>query len=131
MPKLLYLDASALVKLVRDEPETHALLGELDRWPEQATSIVGDVEVRRVALRGGVGEDADAVLAALSLVELDEPVRRLAGGVGSPSLRSLDAIHLASALSLGDDLGAFCCYDRRLLADAEAAGLTVLSPGLD
>ncbi len=98
-------------------------------WPEQVTSVVGEVEVRRVAARAGA--DASAVLVPLSLVELDEPIRRLACVVGSTSLRSLDAIHLASAISLGDDLGAFCCYDRCLLADAEAAGLTVLSPGLD
>ena len=100
----------------------------LVEWPKQTTSVVGEVEVRRVGARAGV--DADAVLAPLSLIELDGPICRSAGGVGSPALRSLDAIHLATALSLGDDLGAFCCYDTRLRADAEAAGLTVLSPGL-
>lgn len=130
MPELLYLDSSALVKLVREEPESRELHAVLDRWSVQATSVVGDVEVRRVALRGEIEGDADAVLSALSLIELDEPVRRLARRIGSPPLRALDAIHLASAVSLGDDLGAFCCYDRRLIADAEAAGLTVLSPGL-
>lgn len=130
MPKLLYLDSSALVKLVRHEPETQALLVALEQWPEQATSVVGDVEVRRVAWREGVIERVEAVLGELSLMKLDHPTRQLAGRVGSSSLRSLDAIHLASALSLGNDLGAFCCYDRRLAADAEAAGLTVLSPGL-
>lgn len=130
MPELLYLDSSALVKLVHEELESRELHAVLDRWPVQTTSVVGDVEIRRVALRSGIGGDADAVLAALSLIELDEPVQRLARRVGSPALRSLDAIHLASALSLGDDLGAFCCYDSRLIADAEAAGLTVLSPGL-
>ena len=60
---------------------------------------------------------------------VDDDVRRLAATVGSPSLRSLDAIHLATALSLGDDLGAFCCYDRRLASEAEAVGLAVLAPG--
>ncbi len=126
----LYCDASALVKLVREERETGALLVELERWPTQVTSVVGEVEVRRVAGRAGVAERAGMVLAELSLIELDDAIRRLAGRVGSRVLRSLDAIHLASAVSLGDDLGAFCCYDRRLIADAEAAGLTVLSPGL-
>ena len=85
--------------------------------------------MQRAAARGGV--DALAVLSGISFVELSGPIRRLAGEVGSPNLRSLDAIHLASALSLGDDLGAFCCYDLRLRADAKDAGLTVLSPGLD
>jgi uncharacterized protein len=117
------------VKLVRDEPETFALRTVLPRWPDRLTSVIGEVEVQRAAARGGV--DALVVLSGISFVELSEPIRRLAGGVGSPSLRSLDAIHLASALSLGDDLGAFCCYDGQLRADAEAAGLNVLSPGLD
>ena len=127
---LLYLDASALVKLVRAKLESDALLRELDGWHEQLTSVVAEVEVRRLAWRARVLERADAVLAELSLVELDEPVRRLAGRVG-PSLRSLDAIHLASALSLGNDLGGFCCYDRRLNAEAAAAGLPIVAPGLD
>ena len=117
------------MKLVRDEPGTGDLRSILTRWPSRLTSVIGDVEVRRAAARGGA--DPDAVLAGVTLLELDEPLRRLASEAGSPSLRSLDAIHLASALSLGDDLGAFCCYDQRLLDDARQAGLTVISPGLD
>lgn len=70
------------------------------------------------------------MLERLSRLALDDALREVAQAVGSPHLRALDAIHLATALWLGDDLGAFCCYDRRLLADAEAAGLAVLSPGL-
>ncbi len=111
---------------MRDERGTNELIACFARWPKQLTSVIGEVEVRRVASRDGA--DPEPVLGPLSLIELDEQIRRLASTVGSPSLRSLDAIHLASALSLGDDLGAFCCYDRRLAADAESAGLTVLSP---
>jgi uncharacterized protein len=70
----------------------------------------------------------DAVLARVALVDLDEPVRELAGRVGSPQLRALDAIHLATALSLGDDLGALCSYDRRLGDESERAGVRVLAP---
>jgi predicted nucleic acid-binding protein len=128
---LLYLDASALVKLVQPEPETAALLHELGKWPFQVSSPITEVEVRRAARRTGQPvRPTEEILAQLSFLPLDEDMRRVAGNVGSPALRSLDAIHLASALSLGDDLGAFCCYDRRLRADAEDAGLTVLSPGL-
>lgn len=112
-----------------EEPETKDLRAALVEWPQHVTSVIGEVEVLRAAARGG--GNAEAMLRQLTLVWLDEPVRRLAATVGSPLLRSLDAIHLATALSLGDDLDAFCCYDRRLRADAEAAGLTVLSPGLD
>lgn len=115
------------MKLVRGEPETRELRAALPRWPDRLTSVIGEVEVWRAAARGGASPDA--LLDALTLVELDEGIRRLAGTVGSPSLRSLDAIHLATALSLADDLDAFCCYDRRLAIDAEAAGLTVLAPG--
>jgi uncharacterized protein len=107
------------------------LVEELVRWAHQVSSPVAEVEVRRAARRTGQPlRRAEDVVAQLGFVPLDQEVRLVAGGVGSPSLRSLDAIHLASALALGDDLGAFCCYDARLLADAEAAGLNVLSPGL-
>lgn len=132
MPALLYLDSSALVKLVVSERESTALQSELARWPEQASSVIAEVEVHRAALRvGRSSADAAAVVARLTRIALDDPLRAASQSVGSSVLRALDAIHLATALSLGDDLGAFCCYDRRLLGDAEAVGLTVLSPGLD
>jgi predicted nucleic acid-binding protein len=96
------------------------------------SSVVGEIELRRAGRRFRASEAAiDAIVATISLVQIDDEVRLLAATVGSASLRSLDAIHLATAISLGGDLGAFCCYDRRLAADAEAAGLTVVSPGLD
>ena len=116
------------MKLVRHEPETPDLVARLGSWTAHVTSVVGEVEVRRAAQRDGA--NPEPVLAAVALIQLDDPVRRLAGTVGSPTLRSLDAIHLATALSLGEDIDAFCCYDQRLITDAEAAGLTVISPGL-
>lgn len=132
MPELLYLDSSALVKLVLVEPESSALADELESWAQPVSSVIAEVEVHRAALRSSQPPGrADALLQRLWLLMLDGPRRRHAQRVGSPLLRALDAIHLASALSLGDDLDAFCCYDRRLIADAEAAGLNVLSPGLD
>jgi hypothetical protein len=127
--ELLYLDASALVKLVQKEPESDALAAELAGWPKRISSAVADVEVRRAAFRAGHSRArADLVLAGLTLLEVDEPVRALASRVGPPTLRALDAIHLASALTLGERLGAICSYDRRLTEDAERAGLTVLAP---
>ena len=132
MAQALYLDASALVKLVVVEPESEALVTELARWPHLVSSVIVDVELHRAAMRAGQpAERAADVLERMPLLTLNVRRRELARRVGSRQLRSLDAIHLASALSLGDDLGAFCCYDRRLAADAQAAGLTVLSPGLD
>ncbi len=132
MFELLYLDASALVKLVVLERETEALTAELRHWPQRVTIVVAQVELHRAALRAGEAASlADAVLAGTSLLALTQSRLELARRVGSRHLRSLDAIHLASAISLADDLGAFCCYDPRLIADAEAAGVNVLSPGLD
>ncbi len=132
MPELLYLDASALVKLIVVERETAALIAELRLWPQRVTNVIADVELHRAALRASeVASLADSVLAGVSLLALTQSRLELARRAGSRHLRSLDAIHLASALSLGDDLGGFCCYDRRLADDAVAAGLTVLSPGLD
>jgi predicted nucleic acid-binding protein len=127
--ELLYLDASALVKLVKRDAESEALLAEVKQWPSHVTSVVGAVEVRRAARR--VGADAartDAVVARVSLLELDERIRELAARVGPRDLRALDAIHLATAISLENDLGALACYDERL-ADASAReGIRVVAP---
>jgi predicted nucleic acid-binding protein len=127
--ELLYLDASALVKLIKREPESDALIAEVQQWQSHVTSVVGAVEVRRAARR--VGADAartDAVVARVSLLELDEGIRELAARVGPRDLRTLDAIHLATAISLEHDLGALACYDERL-ADASAReGIRVVAP---
>jgi predicted nucleic acid-binding protein len=126
---LLYVDSSALVKLIQAEHETTALITELQRWPNSVTSVVGEIELRRAGRRAGIPpEDVDAVLDSVGLIALDDPVRKLATETGTPVLRSLDAIHLATALSLGNDVGGFVCYDQRLAHDASAAGLAVLSP---
>ena len=68
-------------------------------------------------------------LAGVTLVRLDESIQRLAGTIGPPGLRSLDAIHLATALSIGDYPEAFVTYDERLATAARAAGFNVISPG--
>ena len=127
---LLYLDSSALVKLVVPEPESRGLHESLRSWPERVSSVVAEIEVERVARRigGGAIRRARSVLARLALVELDEEVRRRATGLRPPKLRTLDAIHLATALSLGDDLEALCAYDPRLADAAAGAGVDVVAP---
>lgn len=127
---LLYLDSSALVKLVVPEPETGALRGALHAWPERVSSVAAEIEMERVARRIGSGaiRRARSVVARLALVDLDKEVRTSAAALRPPELRLLDAIHLATALSLGDDLGALCAYDTRLLDAATAAGVDVLVP---
>lgn len=129
--KLLHLDPSALMKLVVDSPETHALRDELSRWPERVTSRLSVVEVVREArLVSDAAESvARKVLSGVALVNVDEEVLRLAADLDVPDLRTTDAIHVATALSLEGDLGSFVSYDGRMLLAADAAGLSVLVPG--
>jgi hypothetical protein len=127
--EILYLDSSALVKLVQLEPQSAALAGEVARWRTHITSVVGAVEVRRAARRSGADPvRVDQVLARVSLLQLDTGIRELAANVGPPELRTLDALHLASAVSLEDDLGAIACYDERLAGAAALEGIAVVSP---
>jgi predicted nucleic acid-binding protein len=93
------------------------------------TSIVGEIEVVRVCRRVNVpAERIDEARAGLAIVALDDEVRELAFQVGSPTLRSLDAIHLATALSLRASLEAFVTYDLRLIDAARQVELRVVSP---
>lgn len=130
---MIYLDASALMKLVRAEAETDALRTWLGAHPEQpvVTSELGRIEVLRAARRVGepVVAEARAVVGDVDLVPLDRAVQDVAGEIGDPLLRTLDALHLASALLLGDALTAFVAYDHRLADGAQAAGLAVTAPG--
>jgi predicted nucleic acid-binding protein len=129
---LLYLDTSATVKLLLAETESTALR-EYIRSSETllVTSRIGIIELRRVGRRSGAGADrADAVAAALAVVEVDETIERIAVGL-EPSLRALDAIHLATALAAGESLDHFVCYDARLGAAAGGHGLSVVAPAGD
>ncbi len=129
MTSFAYVDASALVKLVVVEAESVQML----RWYVEServiTSRVGIVETRRAADR--LPHDADqlrSLLTSLEIVELDRRVADRAASVGPTLLRALDAIHLATAIELGDSLDAFVTYDDRLAEAARAAGLSVVRP---
>jgi len=127
---ILYLDSSAIVKLAVPEQETRSLQRLLRSWPETASSVIARIEVTRAARR--VGDEAvrraDAVLDRIALVELDGDVLDRGASLPPAGLRTLDSIHLATALSLGDELGALCAYDARLAEAATAAGIDVLAP---
>jgi uncharacterized protein len=127
---LLYLDSSAIVKLVVPEPETKVLLLILRSWPDRVSSVVARIEVERVARRigGGAIRRSRTVLSRIGLVALDDAVVDRAAALDPPVLRTLDAIHLATALSLGRDLGAICAYDERLTGAAAARTLEVIAP---
>ena len=129
---VVYLDSSAIVKLVVPEPESSVLRRYLQLRDERVASELARVEVFR-ALRRGHGADpatlrrAEQVLDGIALVALDEPVLGAAGILEPEQLRSLDAIHLATALSL-EGLESLVTYDQRLLAAAAGAGLAVAAP---
>ena len=122
-----------MFKLVAAERESHALAEALERWPDWVSSAVAAVECQRALKRvrspSAVSKRVDAVLARTTLVKVDEPVLRLASRIGTPTLRSLDALHLATALSMGDDPEAFITYDERLATAARGLKLRVLQPG--
>jgi predicted nucleic acid-binding protein len=124
-----YLDTSAFVKLVLSEPESPALRREL-AGRELLSSALLTVEGLRAARRYGdpAARRARAALATITLLPLDQPVLDAAAKLDPAELRSLDALHLATALSLGEDLGRLYCYDTRLGDAAEARGIDVSQP---
>jgi predicted nucleic acid-binding protein len=126
----VYLDASAAVKLILREPESAALRHYLARQQTVLSSRVLGVEVLRAVRRldGTLEDQARAVLAVTDSVELDAGIVASAGAVDPPGLRSLDAIHLASGLSIGPELDTFVTYDSRQADAARALGLVVESP---
>lgn len=131
-PRVLYLDSSAVVKLVVRESETDALREYLD-GAQLVTSEIALTEVPRAShLRTGavrVFDQAETVLRRFDLVALDDELHHAAARCEPRELRTLDAIHLVSALRLRDRLHAIVAYDRRLTQAAREAGLTVEGPG--
>jgi uncharacterized protein len=129
-----YFDSSAVVKLITAESET-AALGRWVRATEPTSGLVVSDLVRAETLRaarrkGGTAPgEAQAVLARFALIGLARSVFNLAWSIGSPELRTLDALHLAVAIQIGDDLDGLVTYDDRLRDAARAAGLVVQSPG--
>lgn len=127
----LYVDTSALVKLLVAEPETETFRELLSRHERVVTSALSHVELLRVAHR--IGPDcvpaATKILDSLYLISLSNPIIWAAGNLlpGS-ALRSLDAIHLAAAASM-PDLAAVCTYDERMRFAADHLGLHVVAPG--
>lgn len=125
-----YLDASAIVKLIVREPESEAL----ERWLGVGHhELVSCALVRTEVVQAAVPRGLKAVLRArrlldrLDLIILDDELLDTAGELVEP-LRSLDAIHVAAALELGEELDAFVTYDAEVTRAAEALGLPVVAP---
>ena len=127
---MVYLDSSALVKLVVVEPESSALRGYLAAEPERASCALARVEVIRAVRPHGPStvSRAQRLLQRLNLVEVDDELLEAAAALDPRILRSLDAIHVAAAQLLGEELTAVVTYDRRMAAAAQLLDLTVAAP---
>ena len=130
----VYLDSSALPKLVVEEDESAALRQWLEARPEAAwfSSALTEVEVLRAVqrVRPHALDAAQAVLDLVVQLEIDEGIRRAAAELPPAGLRSLDAIHLATALLLADEIEAILAYDAKLSEACKRAGLQVAAPTL-
>lgn len=130
---MIYLDSSALVKMIVEEAESTALA----EWmlarasSTMISSELARVEVMRTMRRvhPDAIDEAALLLESIDLLAIDREVIGIAADLEIADLRSLDAIHLATAALLGDGLEQFVAYDRRLLEAASARGLPVVTPG--
>jgi predicted nucleic acid-binding protein len=123
----LYLDASAITKLIIAEAETSALRSAV-RDHTLVSNRVSTLEVTKAVARVDENAEPERLFAHLSFVELTPDLARVACMTGGARLRALDAIHVASAVMLGPGIDAFITYDKRQAAAARAAGLVVASP---
>ncbi|HEU5404713.1 MAG TPA: type II toxin-antitoxin system VapC family toxin [Gaiellaceae bacterium] len=125
-----YLDSSAIVKLAVVEPESAALRRYLRRRRPLVSSALAKTEVARALLP--LGEPAvrrgQEVLARLELIRVSDRILSTAGTLLPADLRSLDAIHLATAQQLGEDLARLVTYDARMRTTAQNAGCPVAAP---
>jgi predicted nucleic acid-binding protein len=129
--KAAYLDTSAFLKLIVAERESEALRRFLVRWPERASASLLRTETVRALRRAGYDSHvgpARRLLKTIRLIRLDEPLLDRAGELDPREMRSLDAIHLGAALSVGSDLGVLVTYDEHLAVAARNSGISVASP---
>ncbi len=126
-----YVDTSALVKLFKAERETEAFRTALADWPVQVASELIRVEAICTARRLGdqdILQRASEALERINLIPISPEIIELATDAQTPPLRAMDAIHLATALTMREDLGAIFVYDNDLHAAAGAHHLNPLAP---
>lgn len=130
---MIYMDSCALVKLLNPEIESNDLMAFLGSHANEAmtSSELARVEVVRAVIHLGSEfvNDAKDLIDTLDLIPMETPLLRAAADIDFGVLRSLDAIHLATAVSLGISLTTFISYDKRLLLAAKDANLPVDAPG--
>ena len=129
---MIYLDSAAVVKLAHAEPGSAALRGWLEERAETGwiSSVLTEIEAFRALARYAPAAVSrlPAVLDQIDLIDLEPRIRVLARAAGPAAVRSLDAIHLGTALHSRPGLTSFVTYDERLLDAAQTAGLRVDSP---
>jgi uncharacterized protein len=131
---LIYLDTSALLKLIKDDeregPALRAYLRTATSGPRLVSSTLLTVEARRGVLRTSPRNlpRVDLLLADVVCVPMSDVVVEEASRLPDPLRRSLDAIHLATALLIREDVDALLTYDDRLAAAARAHGIDVAAP---
>ena len=118
------------MKLAVAEPESRALRRYLRRRTPYVSSALARAEVTRALLPFGATamQRGESVLAHIDLIRVSDTVLRAAGALLPAAVRTLDAVHLATAAQLGDDLALIVTYDSRMLAAAEHLGLDVAAP---
>jgi uncharacterized protein len=128
--RFTYVDSSALVKLAVREPESAALRRYLGRRRPLVCSALARVEVARalMSLDTEATRRGNEVLARIDLVRINDRILHAAGAMVPPELRSLDAIHLATAQQFADELRGIVTYDNRMATAAKALGLRVAQP---
>jgi predicted nucleic acid-binding protein len=130
---VIYIDTSALVKLIWQEPESPELARYLaDRDEDRlVSSALLAIETRRTVLREDPTQlpRADLLLTRVGQVAISDPIVESASRLPDAALRSLDAIHLATALLLGREVDVLVSYDKRMCSAAQARAIATASPG--
>ena len=127
---MIYIDTSALLRLVFPDDSTPALEGFLRSDPDLVSSTLLTIEARRGTLRRAPQRlpRVDVLLGEVQIIGITQSVVETAGRLPDPVLRSLDAIHLATALLIRDDVDALLTYDERLAIAARSHGIEVAAP---
>jgi predicted nucleic acid-binding protein len=140
MAGALYLDASALTKLVLEEPQTESLAKEVERWDEWLSSDLVRAEVPRAVVRAAtasalgkseiedVRRKANALVRRVSTFDVDQSALNTAATLEPVTIRTLDAIHLATILQLREEIDAVATYDTHMTAALRDARVKVIAP---
>jgi predicted nucleic acid-binding protein len=127
---IVYLDTSALGRVLLGEPDAPAILRDVAAFEQRVASRLLRIELCRLALRENVLGDAEQLLTGVALLPIDDSILATAETLPPPTVATLDAIHLATALRLADAgrLNGLMTYDERLADGAREHGVPVLAP---